>query len=172
MGLAAKQAMDAGELVPDDVVVGIIRDRLTGDAAQNFLLDGFPRTLPQAGALDRMLVDLGAPLDVVLSLEVPRDELVRRLAGRWICRKCGRSFHEVFAPYRQDDPCPKDGQACDLYQRDDDKAEAVENRLKVFAAQTEPLVAYYEKAGLLRRVDGAKSQDEVYDEITAAVEGV
>lgn len=172
MGLEAKKSMDAGELVPDEVVVGIIRDRLTGDAVNNFLLDGFPRTLPQAGALDQMLVDLGAPLDAVLSLEVPRDELVKRLAGRWICRKCGRSFHEVFAPYREGDACPKDGGACDLYQRDDDKPEAVENRLTVFASQTEPLVAYYEKAGLLRRIDGGKAQDEVYGEITTAVQGL
>lgn len=170
MGLEAKKYMDAGDLVPDEVVVGIIRDRMTGDAVNNFLLDGFPRTLPQAEALDEMLAGLDAPIDHVLSLEVPREDLVSRLAGRWLCRKCGRSFHERFAPYA-DDPCPKDGEKCDLYQRDDDKAEAVENRLNVFAAQTAPLVEYYEKAGLLRPIDGGKAQDEVYEQIRSAVQG-
>lgn len=170
MGLEAKKYMDAGDLVPDEVVVGIIRDRMTGDTVNNFLLDGFPRTLPQAEALDEMLTGLDAPVDHVLSLEVPRDDLVSRLAGRWLCRKCGRSFHEKFAPY-QDEPCSKDGDRCDLYQRDDDKAEAVENRLNVFAAQTEPLVEYYDKAGLLRRIDGGKAQDEVYEQIRSAVQG-
>lgn len=170
MGLEAKKFMDAGELVPDEVVVGIIRDRLVGDVVNNFLLDGFPRTLPQAEALAEMLDGLSAPLDRVLSLEVSRDELVRRLAGRWLCRSCGKSFHETFAPYQRED-CPKDGTECDLYQRDDDKAEAVENRLTVFDAQTAPLVEYYEKAGLLRRIDGERSQNEVYEQITSAVQG-
>lgn len=162
--------MDAGDLVPDEVMVGLIRERLVGDTADNFLLDGFPRTLPQAEALDAMLREADAPLDAVLSLEVSREELVRRLAGRWICRRCGRSFHEVFAPHRADDACPAGGE-CDLYQRPDDRAEAVENRLSVFAQQTEPLVGYYETAGLLHRINGEQGQDEVYGEITSAVTG-
>jgi adenylate kinase len=162
--------MDAGDLVPDAVVVGMIRERLVGPAVDDFLLDGFPRSLTQAHALDEMLAELDAPLDVVLSLEVAHDELVRRLAGRWICRDCGRSFHEVSAPYDPEhDPCPETGAACDLYQRPDDRAEAVENRLKVFAEQTAPLIDYYASAGLLRRIDGERPQDEVYEQITSSL---
>lgn len=163
--------MDAGDLVPDAVVIGMIRERLVGPAADNFLLDGFPRSLPQAEALDAMLHELGTPLDAVLLLEVSRDELVRRLAGRWICRNCGRSFHEVFAPYSPDDTCPTSGGTCDLYQRPDDRAEAVENRLNVYATQTEPLVGYYRAQGLLRPIDGERDQDEVYEQITSAIAG-
>jgi adenylate kinase len=102
LGREAKQYMEAGELVPDDVVIGMIRGRLEAGAADRFLLDGFPRTVAQAEALDQMLGELDAPLDAVLLLEVPRDELVRRLGGRWICRNCGRSFHEVSNPYPPD----------------------------------------------------------------------
>src|SRR5690606_35807135 len=119
LGREAKRYMDAGELVPDAVVVGMIRERL-GDAEGGLLLDGFPRSVPQADALDRTLSDLDMPLDAVISIAVSRDELVRRLAGRWICRRCGRSFHEVFNPY-PGDPCPAGGGECDLYQRDDDR---------------------------------------------------
>ncbi len=163
--------MDAGDLVPDAVVVGMIRERLIGPAVDAFLLDGFPRSLPQAEALDAMLAELGAPLDAVLSLEVSHDELVRRLAGRWICRDCGRSFHEVSAPYDPSDPCPVTGGRCDLYQRPDDRAEAVENRLRVFAEQTTPVAEHYSRAGLLRRIGGEGSQDEVYEQIESAVTG-
>ncbi|HEY6547979.1 MAG TPA: nucleoside monophosphate kinase, partial [Vicinamibacteria bacterium] len=122
LGREAKRYMDAGELVPDAVVVGMIRERLSESATGAFLLDGFPRSVPQADALDRMLTDLDFPLDGVISIAVPNDELVRRLAGRWICRRCGRSVHEVFNPY-DGSPCPDgDGtEKCDLYQRDDDK---------------------------------------------------
>lgn len=163
--------MDAGELVPDAVVVGMIRERLVGPAVDNFLLDGFPRSRPQAEALDGMLAELGAPLDAVLLLEVSREELVRRLAGRWICRNCGRSFHEVFAPYSPDDRCPSTGGECDLYQRPDDRAEAVEKRLDVYASQTEPLADYYRAQGLLRPIDGERGQDEVYEQIASAIQG-
>lgn len=170
LGVEAKKFMDAGDLVPDAVVVGMIRERLVGPAVDNFLLDGFPRSLGQAEALDDMLQDLGAPLDVVLSLEVSHDELVRRLAGRWICRACGHSYHETFAPYGGD-PCEAGAETCDLYQRPDDRAEAVEHRLRVFAEQTAPLIDYYRTKGLLRTIDGEGPQDEVYDEITSAVTG-
>src|SRR5680860_1064094 len=125
--------MEAGELVPDNVVVGMIREKLTSGGTGRFLLDGFPRSVPQADALDGTLADLGMPLDGVISISVSREELVRRLAGRWICRRCGRSFHEVFAPYGGE-PCPSgDGsEPCDLYQREDDRPETVANRLAVY----------------------------------------
>jgi adenylate kinase len=161
--------MDAGDLVPDPVVIGMIRERLS-PGEDDFLLDGFPRTLAQAQALDAMLAELGAPLDAVLSLDVSREELVRRLAGRWICRTCGRSWHEVFAPHVRDATCEATG-ACDLYQRADDRAEAVENRLSVYEESTAPLIDYYARRGLLRRINGELSPDEVYGQITSAVAG-
>ena len=162
--------MNAGELVPDAVVVGMIRDRLSENPGGNFLLDGFPRSVPQADALDRTLADLNFPLDGVISIAVPSDELVRRLAGRWICRRCGRSFHEVFNPY-DDSVCPSgDGtQKCDLYQRDDDKPETVMNRLSVYAEQTAPLIDYYRARGFLREVDGERTPDEVYAQIVTHI---
>ncbi len=171
LGREAKRYMDAGELVPDEVVVGMIRERLENGAADRFLLDGFPRSAGQAGALDALLAELDAPLDGVLLLAVPREELVRRLAGRWLCRKCGRSFHQEFAPYAggEADPCPSDGGACDLYQRDDDTPETVANRLNVYDEQTAPLIAYYRDQGLLREIDGQRSPDEVYGQIKASV---
>jgi adenylate kinase len=161
--------MDAGDLVPDSVVIGMIRERLS-PGEDNFLLDGFPRTLAQAQALDQMLNELEAPLDAVLSLDVSREELVRRLAGRWICRTCGRSWHEVFAPHVRDATCKATGE-CDLYQRADDRAEAVENRLSVYDESTAPLIDYYAGRGLLRPINGEQSQDEVYGQITSAVTG-
>ena len=169
LGREAKRYMDAGDLVPDAVVIRMIRERLS-PGEDNFLLDGFPRTLAQAQALDQMLADLGAPLDAVLLLEVSREELVRRLAGRWICRTCGRSWHEVFAPHVRDATCETIGE-CDLYQRADDRPEAVENRLSVYAESTAPLIDYYAAGGLLRTIDGEQSQDEVYGQITSAVAG-
>jgi len=164
--------MDAGALVPDEVVIGMVRERLAAGAA-DVLFDGFPRTVPQAEALDALLAELGAPLQAVLLLEVSRGELVRRLGGRWLCRRCGRSYHEVFAPYGGE-PCPggaggPGGGECDLYQRDDDRPEAVANRLDVYDSQTAPLVGYYDGRGFLRRIDGEGSTDEVYERIKAAI---
>ncbi len=158
--------MDSGELVPDAVVVGMIREKLAGGEAPSFLLDGFPRSAPQADALDSMLTDLDLPLDVVISIAVSRDELVRRLAGRWICRRCGRSFHEVFNPY-DGGACPSGEGPCDLYQRDDDRPETVTNRLSVYDAQTAPLIDYYRARQLLREIDGERPPDEVYGQIVA-----
>ena len=160
--------MDAGELVPDAVVVGMIRERVSGGQGDRFLLDGFPRSVPQADALDRMLTDLDLPLDAVISITVSRDELVRRLAGRWICRRCGRSFHEVFNPY-PGDPCPAGGGRCDLYQREDDRPETVVNRLSVYDEQTAPLIDYYRARSLLREVDGERTPDEVNDQIVTHI---
>lgn len=160
--------MDAGDLVPDEVVIGMIRERLEQGAVDHFLLDGFPRTLPQAEALDAMLAELGAPLDGVLSLTVARDELIRRLAGRFLCRKCGNSYHEVSRPYVPGTPCERGGE-CDLYQRDDDRAEAVANRLNVYAEQTEPLIAYYRERGLVRDIDGEGDMDAIYGQVLAQI---
>lgn len=168
LGREAKRHMDAGDLVPDAVVIGMVRERLTGGAA-DVLFDGFPRTVPQAEALDALLVEIGAPIDAVLLLDVPRDELARRLGGRWLCRACGRSYHEVSAPY-SGGPCrAAAGSACDLYQRDDDRPEAVANRLDVYDTQTAPLVGYYEAGGRMRRIDGQGTADEVYGRIQAAI---
>lgn len=167
LGLEAKKYMDAGDLVPDEVVIGMIREGLTG-RTDDFMLDGFPRTIAQAEALDAMLAEVGAPIDAVISFEVPRDELVRRLGGRWICRGCGKSFHEVSNPYGGE-PCSATGDPCDLYQRDDDRPEAVANRLDVYDSQTSPLIEYYESRGLLRRVDGALSLDEVQAQVVEAI---
>ncbi len=167
LGREAKTYMDAGDLVPDAVVIGMIREALTG-RTDDFMLDGFPRTLGQAEALDAMLDGVGAPIDAVISFEVPRDELVRRLGGRWTCRGCGRSFHEVSSPYGGE-PCGATGAGCDLHQRDDDRPEAVANRLDVYDAQTAPLIGYYEARGLLRTVDGAAPADVVQAQVVQAI---
>jgi adenylate kinase len=161
--------MDAGELVPDEVVIGMIRGRLEQGGASRFLLDGFPRTVAQAEALDRMLQELGAPLDAVLLLDVPREELVRRLSGRWICRACGRSWHEVSNPRPPDTVCEVTGGDCELYQRDDDRPETVQNRLAVYDQQTAPLIDYYRERSLLREIAGDRSVDEVYAQIKASL---
>ena len=166
LGTEAKKFMDAGELVPDAVIIGMVREKLDSDGSENFLLDGFPRTEGQAEALDAMLTELDAPLDHVLLLDVPRDELMTRLAGRWLCRSCGKSFHETFAPH---DPstCEEDA-TCELYQRDDDKPDAIAARLESYDRQTAPLISYYRTAGILREIDGNQSPDAVYEQIHSA----
>ena len=164
-----RRIINSGQLVGDDVVEEIVRMRLDmHDWNYGFILDGFPRTTPQAEALDAMLAEMGAPVDAVISFDVPRDELVRRLGGRWICRGCGRSFHEVSNPY-DGAPCSATGAECDLYQRDDDRPEAVANRLDVYDSQTAPLIDYYASRGLLRRVDGALPLDEVQAQVVEAI---
>jgi adenylate kinase len=165
LGLAAKRHMDAGELVPDEVVVGIIRERLAeDDAAAGFLLDGFPRTLEQAGALDAMLAQSGRALTDVLLFDVPEEELVRRLSGRRTCRSCGKGCHLVFDPPKVDDVCDKCGG--ELFQRDDDNEETVRKRLAVYGRQTEPLVGYYADHGLLQTVyGGGRMPDEVFADV-------
>ena len=167
LGLEAKTFMDAGDLVPDAVVIGMIRETLSG-RADDFMLDGFPRTIAQAEALDGMLSEVGAPLDNVIAFDVPRDELLRRLAGRWICRGCGRSFHETSNPY-DGSACSVTGEACDLYQRDDARVEAVANRLDVYGAQTAPLIGYYRSRGLLRDIDGSLPLNEVQARVVEAL---
>jgi adenylate kinase len=154
LGLLAKEYMDKGELVPDDVTIAMVRDRLQRpDCDQGAILDGFPRTQAQAQGLDRMLADMGQRLDGVLYIAVPDEELVRRLSGRWICSQCQTPYHTVFSPSAEEGVCDACGGA--LYQRDDDKPETVRARLKVYHQQTSPLIDYYRQAGLLVEVDGS-----------------
>jgi adenylate kinase len=167
LGRKAKQYMDAGELVPDDVIIGVILEAISApEARDGFLLDGFPRTIAQAEALDRALDEHGRRLTAVLYIDVPDDEIVRRLSGRRIS-KSGRVYHVEFDPPKHEGRCDVDGSA--LVQRDDDKPETIRKRLAVYHEQTEPLISYYEDRGLLRRFDGTRSPTEVHDHVRAAV---
>ena len=166
LGKKAKSFMDAGALVPDDVIVGMMRGRLAEDDCKNgFILDGFPRTVPQAEALDSLLAEMGIKLDGVILLDVDDDTVVERLCGRRMCKKCGRIFHVSFKPSSKCDLSDECGG--ELYQRDDDKEEVIRQRLAVYHSQTAPLVDYYGKAGLLLRVPGAEAGDKVLGHIEA-----
>ena len=153
LGREAKGHMDRGALVPDDVIIGLIAERFHGpDAAHGFILDGFPRTIPQAEALGRFLKDRGASLDRVIMFQVTEEELVRRLAGRRTCRACGEGYHASFAPPQRAGVCDKCGG--ELYQREDDREATVRNRLSVYAKQTAPLLEFYRNQSVLRTVEG------------------
>jgi adenylate kinase len=153
LGLEAKRYMDTGALVPDDVVIGLVGERLAEpDAARGAVLDGFPRTVAQAEALDRLLADRGANIDRVVFFDVSRKELLRRLTGRRVCRRCGATYHEVSAPPRVPGTCDRCGG--ELYQREDDREAAVAKRLDVYANQTAPLLDYYRGRGLLSPIPG------------------
>jgi adenylate kinase len=168
LGRQAKEHMDAGGLVPDDVIIGVILEALDGEAASDgFLLDGFPRTVPQADALGEALQKAGRRLTAVLLIDVDDDEVVRRLSGRRTCSKNGHTYHVEFDPPKHDDVCDQDGSK--LVQRDDDKPETIRKRLAVYHDQTEPLINYYEEQGLLRRFDGTRSPTEVHDHIRATI---
>jgi len=170
MGVEAKKHMDAGGLVPDSVVIGIVRERLQEDDCQGgFILDGFPRTLPQADSLKQVLVDLGQELDSVVSLQVDTDALVERLTGRRTCADCGKGFHLRFDPPAADGSCSSCGGK--LLQRDDDREETIRNRMKVYQEQTAPLEDYYRKEGLLVAVDGMKDISVVQQAILEALQG-
>lgn len=169
LGLEAKSYLDQGLLVPDRVTIGIVKERLSKDDTKNgFLLDGFPRTVPQAEALDQLLEELGSELDHVIYIDVKVDELMRRLTGRYICRKCGASYHKEFAPPKTEGVCDRCGG--ELYQREDDKPETVANRLKINMEQTELLLDYYQKADKVVRVDGMQEIDQVTKEILEKVQ--
>ncbi len=164
LGKEAKKYMDAGQLVPDEVVIGIVKERLQEpDCEKGFILDGFPRTIPQAEALDKILEELGKKIDAVINIQVPEEEVVKRIVNRRTCRKCGAVYHLIYNPPKEDNKCDKCGG--ELYQRDDDKEETVRQRYKVYKEQTEPLVEYYAKKGVLYNIDGTKSIEEVFNEI-------
>ncbi len=168
LGVEAKRFMDAGDLVPDEVIIGMVDSRIAEpDAVAGFLLDGFPRTVPQAEALEALLVEREAPLDVVLRLSVPHDEVVRRLTGRRTCDGCGRIFHLVADPPATDGVCDDCGGA--LTQRDDDREEVVRRRLEVYTTQTEPLEHFYWERGLLRDVEAVGTPEEVAASATAVL---
>jgi adenylate kinase len=169
LGIEAKRFMDAGELVPDEVTIGIVRDRLAkDDASEGFLLDGFPRTVPQAEALNEILAELGRPLDAVLELQVDDSEVIRRLSGRRTCRTCGHIWHVEFDPPKQPGVCDVCGGQ--LFQRDDDKAETIQRRLDVYNEQTAPLVGFYRDLGLLRTITAAGRVDEITELAIKALE--
>jgi len=164
MGLKAKEYMDKGLLVPDEVVIGIIRDQmLKPDCEKNALLDGFPRNLEQAIKLDEIFDELKLKLDAVLNIDVPEEELVNRLTGRRVCQKCSTTYHLKNNPPKVRNICDHCGG--ELYQRSDDTITTVKERLEVYRKQTEPLIDYYKQKGILNNVDGSKSIDEVYSEI-------
>ncbi|QXE85737.1 adenylate kinase [Geomonas nitrogeniifigens] len=170
MGIKAKGFMDSGALVPDEVVIGIVEERLAQpDCQKGFILDGFPRTVPQADALSQVLSGIGKRIDHVVSLSVDKAELLKRLTGRRACSKCGAGYHVDFAPSKAAGVCDVCGG--ELFQREDDKEETILNRLAVYEAQTSPLISYYQTAGLLRSVNGLGSVEGIQSEIVAILQG-
>jgi adenylate kinase len=160
LGVEAKRYMDSGQLVPDEVTINMVRDRLAEtDASDGFLLDGFPRTLPQAAALDKMLADLGTQLDLVMELVVDEDEVIRRITGRRQCRGCGKIWHVEFDAPTHEGVCDRCG--AQLYQRDDDKLEVIEERLRVYQRDTAPLIDFYGAQGKLVGIDATGPVEDV-----------
>jgi adenylate kinase len=168
LGLEAKTYMDQGSLVPDHLVIKIIEERLQqADCKHGYILDGFPRTIAQAETLDTTLSKLGLGLEYVLSIEVDEEELIKRLAGRRVCRQCGENYHINFNPPKKEGVC--DTCREELYQRDDDKKETIRNRLKVYQAQTAPLIKFYKKKGVLRSIDGIGSIEDIKERIIITI---
>jgi adenylate kinase len=171
LGLEAKRYMDQGTLVPDDLVIKLIEERLGDpDAAKGFILDGFPRTIAQAEALAAMLQRYQWAIDGVLALVVPDQEIIKRISGRRTCKNCGAMYHTIFDPPRNVGMCNKCN--AELYQRDDDAEDTVKMRLEVYDTQTRPLLTYYQDRGLLKRIEGVGSLDDVRRRMTAAVDEV
>ena len=168
LGKEAQKFMDAGDLVPDELIVKMAAERLQHDDAQDgFILDGFPRTIEQAEALAKKLSGLGRRITATLLIDVPDEEVVRRLSGRRVCVKAGHNYHVDFDPPKREGICDQDGSR--LIQRDDDKPDVIRNRLRVYHDKTEPLVEYYDEQGLLRRIDGTRGAAEVHDHIRAVI---
>jgi adenylate kinase len=168
LGRKAKEFMDAGGLVPDELVIAMLSERLqAADTGDGFILDGFPRTIPQAKALEQELQRLGRRITAVLLIDVADDVLVERISGRRVCVKAGHNYHIKYDPPKHDNVCDQDGSR--LIQRDDDKPEVVRERLKTYHDQTEPLIGYYDERGLLRRFDGTRPPDEVHGHIRATI---
>ncbi|OBW50219.1 adenylate kinase [Solibacillus silvestris] len=170
LGLQAKAFMDQGALVPDEVTIGIVRERLSQpDCEKGFLLDGFPRTVPQAEALDSILEELGRPVEHTINVQVEKEELIARLSGRRICKTCGTSYHLVFNPPKVDGICDKDGG--ELYTRTDDNPETVTNRLEVNMNQAQPLLDFYKAKGVLTNINGQQEISKVFADLDALLQG-
>ncbi len=171
LGKQARGYIERGELVPDDLTISMIRERLARpDCRPGALLDGFPRTPAQADALAEMLTDFQGQVDAVPFIEVPDEVLIERLSGRWTCRSCGAVYHEKFNPPRQPGVC--DACGSELYQREDDKVETVKNRIKVYYQQTSPLIEYYRGAGKLVKINGTKPIDQVTADLLEVLSGM
>lgn len=169
IGRTADGIMNAGQLVPDDMIIGIIAGRLDHDDCRNgFILDGFPRTVPQAEALDAMLKDKGLTMDHVISIEVDDDAMIKRITGRFSCAKCGAGYHDEFQRTKVDGVCDACG-STEFSRRADDNAETVRERLIAYHAQTKPIIDHYEKLGLVRRVDGMEPIDKVTEQLRTAI---
>ncbi len=170
LGKQAKECMDAGKLVPDSVTIGIVKERLEqDDCKKGFLLDGFPRTVEQADALDKILPQIGIELTAVVNIDVPFEDLIERAVGRRICKACGATYHITFNPTKQEGIC--DQCQGELYQRADDCEETMRNRLSVYGAQTQPLIDYYKAKGLYMPIEGRQAIDQVFHDIVAALKG-
>jgi adenylate kinase len=168
LGVKAKEYMDNGDLVPDDLIVAMAAARLREDDAQDgFILDGFPRTLDQAHALNDQLSQMGRRVTAALLIDVPDEEVVRRLSGRRVCVKAGHNYHVEFDPPKHDGVCDQDGSR--LIQRDDDKPDVIRNRLRVYHDKTKPLVDFYDEQGLMRRIDGTREPADVHGHIRAVI---
>ncbi|MCS4485977.1 adenylate kinase [Staphylococcus americanisciuri] len=171
LGKEAKSYMDRGELVPDEVTVGIVKERISeDDAKKGFLLDGFPRTIDQAEALNSILKELGREIDAVVNIEVPEEELMNRLTGRRICETCGTTYHLVFNPPKVEGVCDLDGGK--LYQREDDNPETVANRLNVNIKQSKPILDFYSQEGVLKNIDGSKEINAVSEDVIQILESL
>lgn len=171
LGMQAKSFMDKGALVPDEVTIGIVRERLSkDDCKRGFLLDGFPRTVAQAEALETILSDLDRQINFVINIDVDKDILMERLTGRRICKSCGATYHLVFNPPAKEDTCNRCGG--ELYQRADDNAETVQNRLEVNLKQTQPLLDFYGEKGYLQNINGQQDINKVFEDVDAFLSGI
>lgn len=171
LGKIAKEFMSQGKLVPDEIVVGIVKERLKQKDCENgFILDGFPRTIAQAEALDEIMKEMGKRIDAVININVPEEEVVKRIVNRRICRRCGAIYHLLYDPPKKEGICDKCGG--ELYQRDDDRESVVRERFRVYRRNTEPLIEYYKKKGNLLNVDGSKSIEDVKEEILTMLEEI
>lgn len=171
LGKKAQEFMKQGKLVPDEIVIGIVRERLKQkDCKDGFILDGFPRTIAQAEALDKLLAEMGKKIDAVINVNVPEEEVVKRIVNRRTCKKCGAIYHLIYSPPKIDGICDKCGG--ELYQREDDKEETVRERFRVYRKNTEPLINYYRKKGVLYDVDGTKDIEGVKKDVLSILEKI